>query len=142
MAAEPTSAAATAAAAASTLIAAPVLAGFGIDLTTVVAAALGVVVVQTLLPANKLDLRVLAGISIGSVIFSSLATPWLELFARDNVPYFKDLRDWHAHALVAAFAGGFAQPLLLLFKAALGKFGPTGVVAGPPAGQGQEGSKP
>jgi len=132
-----------AATAASATLAAPVLAGFGIDLTTIVSAGLGVVVVQTLLPSNKLDLKILAGISIGSMLFSSLATPWLELWARENVAYIKDLREWHAHALVAAFAGGFAQPILLLIKSILSKFGSGQANSESNASPGQqEGGKP
>lgn len=111
MATEPTST--TSAVAAGAAVAAPVLAGFGIDLTTVGAALVGVVVAQTLLPASKIDWRTLFGISIGSMLFSSLGTPLAELWARDNVHYFKDLREWHSHAIAAAVLGGFAQPLLL-----------------------------
>ena len=118
MATEPTSTAASAVIAGG-VVTTPVLAGLGIDMTTIGAALIGVVVVQTLLPASKLDWRVLFGISIGSMLFSSLGTPWAELWARDAVPYFKDLREWHAHAITAAVLGGFAQPILLVLRAFL-----------------------
>lgn len=110
MATEPT---ATTGAAAGAAVAAPVLAGLGIDLTTIGAALVGVAIVQTLMPPSKIDWRVLFGWSIGSMLFSSLGTPLAELWARDNIPYFKDLREWHSHAIAAAVLGGFAQPLLL-----------------------------
>lgn len=124
-----------ASAAAGAAAAAPLLAGFGIDLTTIGAAFVGVVVVQTLMPATRADWRVLAGLSIGSMLFSSLGTPLAELWAEKNVAYFSELRDWHAHALVAATLGGFAQPLLLGVKALLGRWLPGAApAANAPAG--------
>lgn len=117
MATEPTTTAAAASAAAGVAAAAPVLAGYGIDITTLVAAGLGVVVVQTLLPVDReMSLKSLAVYSIGSMVFSSLTTPLFELYARDYIPHFSDLREWHQHALTAATTGGFAQPMLLRAK--------------------------
>lgn len=117
MATEPTST--VGAVVAGAAVTAPVLAGFGIDLTTIGAALVGVVVVQTLMTPTRVDWRVLFGITVGSMLFSSLGTPWAELWARDTVPYFKDLREWHAHAITAAVLGGFAQPILLVLRAFL-----------------------
>lgn len=133
-------AASRASAAAGAAAIAPVLAGFGIDLTTIGAAFVGVVVVQTLMPATRADWRVLAGLSIGSMLFSSLGTPLAELWAEKHVPYMADMRDWQAHALVSATLGGFAQPLLLGVKALLARWlpGASPPPATPPATQGDK----
>lgn len=140
MATEPTST--TGAVAAGAAVTAPVLAGFGIDLTTIGAAFLGLVIVQCLMPATDpnpkpRDLKVLIAWSVGSMLFASLATPLLLAWALDNVPYMKALREWQSHALVAGTAGGFAQPLLVFGRFLFGRWMP-----GPPASPAPKGDKP
>lgn len=109
----------TATASAAAVVGGAGLAGYGIDLTTIGAAFLGVIVVQTLMPASEIKLRALVTITLGSMVFSSLGTPLLLLWALENIEIMRKLREWHAHALVAAVAGGFAQPILIGVAAAV-----------------------
>ncbi len=97
----------------------PVLAAFGIDPASIVAGLTGCIVVQTLLPAQQYAFVRLALMTLGSVLFASLATPFA---APILVDWFIDhypkasLAPDAVKAACAACLGGFAQPILFLLE--------------------------
>ena len=103
------------AAAATGIVAVPFLAAMGIDPQSMVAGLIGVVVVQSLMPADGRTLRGTIIITLGSVLFASLAgpllTPWVLHQMKDTLLPHEGVR-----AACAAAAGAFAQPVVVLLK--------------------------
>lgn len=100
----------------------PLLAAVGIDPFSIVAGLAGCIVVQTLLPAQQHPFTRLALMTLGSVLFASLATPFaapiIVGWVLDHYPKASISAD-AVKAAVAAGLGGFAQPILFLAKAML-----------------------
>lgn len=97
----------------------PMAGWIGIDPSYIVSAFLGVIIVQTLLPAHEGEFRwwPLAFVTVGSMSFSAVASPLLVLYVADNWDFVKRLPEWQVKTMVGAFAGGFAQPILIGLKA-------------------------
>lgn len=91
-----------------------VLAAFGIDVASMVAALMGCLVVQTLLPAEQISLRSIALTTLGSMIFASVAAPWLVPYVAKITP--EGMAYDHVRASTAALLAAFPKPLLLLIK--------------------------
>ena len=102
----------------------PFLAAIGVDPASIGAGLAGCIVVQTLLPPEQAtsSLKSIAAMTIGSVLFASLATPFAAPIAISYVieHYPKATISIEAvRAAAAAALGGFAQPILFLFRALL-----------------------
>lgn len=111
----PTSIAADAASAAATgAVAAPFLAAFGIDLPAMLFGLLGAVIVQCLLPDATRSLKQIAGLTVGGMLLSGIATPLAMAYAAN---YFSQGPAQSVHNLAAAVVGGFAQPIVMRARA-------------------------
>jgi hypothetical protein len=100
----------------------PLLAAIGIDPAAIAAGLAGCVVVQTLLPSEQHGIVKVALLTLGSVLFASLTTPFVAPVAvgyvLDHYPKATISSD-AVKAAVAATLGGFAQPILFLVRAAI-----------------------
>lgn len=100
----------------------PILAAFGLDPQSLVAGLAGCVVVQTLLPSEQHGWVKVSLMTLGSVLFASLTSPFAAPVAISYVleHYPKASISLDAvRAAVAATLGGFAQPILFLVRAAI-----------------------
>ena len=92
------------------------LAAYGIDVPSIIAALIGCIVVQTLLPRRSgVDLAPIrvATVVLGSVLFASLTNPLAFAWVAHNHPDFIPTGgEPQVRAATAAVLGGFAQPLL------------------------------
>lgn len=100
----------------------PLLAAVGIDPASIVAGLAGCIVVQTLLPVQQHPFLRLALMTLGSVLFASLATPFaapiIVGWVLDHYPK-ASIEPDAVKAAVAAGMGGFAQPILFFARAML-----------------------
>ena len=98
----------------------PLLAAFGIDPPSMVCGFMGVIIIQTLIPKQKSgDWLALVAITIGSVLFASLAAPLASPWLLSKLP--SDTPHLAAKCAVAGLCGAFAQPLLVLIRRAITK---------------------
>lgn len=100
------------------------LAGFGVDVASLIAGLIGCIVVQTLFPKeDQIQAAKIALVTLGSILFASLSTPlafaWLQHAASFLIP---PGQEHQARAATAAALGGFARPILLVFQALFRKF--------------------
>lgn len=100
----------------------PLLAAVGIDPASIIAGLTGCIVVQTLLPAQQHSFSRLALMTLGSVLFASLATPFaapiIVGWMLDHYPKASISPD-AVKAAAAAGLGGFAQPILFFVRSML-----------------------
>lgn len=117
--------AAAAAAAATGVISIPFLSAMGIDPSAMVAGLVGCTIVQTVLPSEGRSVRAVVAVTLGSMLFSSLATPLVAPWAVLKIHAVVSEAVHHdpIRAATAAFLGGFAQPLLGLVPKLIDRFG-------------------
>jgi hypothetical protein len=130
------SAAASAASAVGGVLAMPVLAVMGMDITTLGWALVGVVIVQTLLPNTTQGIKAVIILAIGSMLFAALAAPFLAPAVHASMPswsWLQQVPPEHIKSVSAAITGGFAQPILLGLRAMAGRWLPVRTLPPPDA---------
>ncbi len=100
------------------------LSQYGVDLTSMIAALIGCIVVQTLLPRKEVfEARQIVLLTLGSVLFASLANPlafaWVLHNHAELIPLGQEMQ---VRAATAAALGGFAQPILTGIRALADRF--------------------
>jgi len=121
--AEPAAATITVAAcAASGAILYPVLCDMGLHPVSLGAGLFGCVVVQLLMPPERVSLRMVAATTLGSMLFATLASPFaLPLIAKwQMIP--GGVTPSQAHVAVASVLGAFAKPLVAVFAKQFNKW--------------------
>lgn len=90
------------------------LAAFGIDVASMVAALMGCLVVQTLLPSEQVTMKSIALTTLGSMIFASFLAPWVSPYIAKLAP--EGMTSDHVRASVACLLAAFPKPVLLLIQ--------------------------
>ncbi len=90
------------------------LALYGLDVPSLGAAMLGCVVVQTLLPSESVNPKVIVATTIGSMLFASFASPFIVPMLAKLTP--EGVAIEHLRASAAALVAGFPKPLLLFIR--------------------------
>lgn len=101
-------------------VAATWLAMAGVDVPSLAAGMLGCVMVQTLLPEETINLRRIAAVTLGSMIFASMATPWVSPFVAHIAP--SSVTMDQVRACSAALLAAFPKPFFLAAQKVIQKW--------------------
>lgn len=96
------------------------LAVVGLDVPSLAAALLGCVIVQTLLPAEDLRIKAIALMTLGSMLFASMATPFVAPYLAAVAP--AGISHDHIKATSAALLAAFPKPALIFLRGRVLKF--------------------
>lgn len=91
----------------------------GMDVPSLAGGLVGCVVVHTLLPAEKVDFRAIAAVTVGSMLFAALAAPWAAPFVAKAAP--AGVSDENVRVCSAALLAAFPKPILLALQRVITK---------------------
>lgn len=92
----------------------------GMDVPSLAGGLVGCVVVHTLLPAEKVDFRTIAAVTVGSMLFAALAAPWAAPWVAKAAPV--GVSAENVQVCSAALLAAFPKPILLAIQRLIVKF--------------------
>lgn len=91
----------------------------GMDVPSLAGGLVGCVVVHTLLPAEKVDFRTIAAVTVGSMLFAALAAPWAAPFVAKAAP--PGVSGENVRVCSAALLAAFPKPILIALQRVITK---------------------